>query len=177
VGDTLFGAAWQEELPTMVSCLFTRRTKELATILVASTLACVACGARTDLGATSGADMPSVESSSSPTSSVKSSATSTSAGRTSASSATSGTGACLLSYNTAPLILSNGALSNPGGCCLYAGGRDQCDTKATCGSAAGAGCCLIYTTPAAGFSACCQYEFNINPPTDPGCSALLKMGR
>jgi hypothetical protein len=158
----------------MVSFLFTRRTKELATLIAASTLA---CGARTLPGSPGTVDTSPAESSAPSSTHASSSGGSSPTGPGPVGSTSARFGACLLSYNPAPLMLSNGSFSAPGGCCLFAGDRNHCDINATCGAAAGGGCCLIYTAPAAGFTACCQYEDNVQPATDSRCAALLKMGR
>jgi hypothetical protein len=158
----------------MVSFLFTRRAKELATVLAASTLA---CGGETASGIPSGFHASAPESSGSSSVQSSSSGGSSPTGPAPVGSASGGVGACLLSYNTAPLTLSDGSPSIPGGCCLFAGDRNHCDTGAICGAAAVSGCCLIYAAPAAGFSGCCQYEHDIQPATGSRCADLLKMGR
>jgi hypothetical protein len=48
---------------------------------------------------------------------------------------------CLLEYNDAPLTLSNGQQTNPSDpCCYWPKGKNDCDTAALCGPAAGSGC-------------------------------------
>jgi len=85
---------------------------------------------------------------------------------------------CLLQYNSAALNLSDGGQTSSSQCCYFSDGANQCDLAATCGPAAGGQCCLIYSTPADPVnSACCYYEHNVNPPSDPTCGPLLDGGR